>query len=153
MGQVMNSKAEALASAKARIIALQSQMSSRILQMAKEVEKLLQTVSEQEAREFLRTTCNVPSTELSTYVRCSSRLRGREELLQKHRVSFPVLKALVGADEETRSEVLERMEIGARIDLNAISIIRKRLREAKLTPEEVMAERGSNVTAAQRASE
>lgn len=32
----MNSKAEALASAKARIITLQSQMSSRILQMAKE---------------------------------------------------------------------------------------------------------------------
>ncbi|MGM5088362.1 DNA (cytosine-5-)-methyltransferase [Rhizobium leguminosarum] len=144
----MNSKAEALASAKARIIALQSQMSSRILQMAKEVEKLLETVSEQEAREFLRATCNVPSTELSTYVRCSSRLRGREELLQKHRISFPVLKALVGVEEETSSEILERMDIGERIDLKAISIIRKRLRESKLTPEEVMAERGSKVTAA-----
>jgi len=144
----MNSKAEALASAKSRIIALQSQMSSRILQMAKEVERLLETISEQEAREFLRATCNVPSTELSTYVRFGSSLRGREELLQKHRVSFPVLKALVGADDETRSEVLERMEIGARIDLKGISIIRKRLREAKLTPEEVIAARGSKITAA-----
>lgn len=56
----MNSKAEALASAKTRIIALQSQMSSRILQMAKEVEKLLEAITEQEAREFLRATCNVP---------------------------------------------------------------------------------------------
>ncbi|MBY5786710.1 DNA cytosine methyltransferase [Rhizobium leguminosarum] len=144
----MNSKAEALASAKSRIIALQSQMSSRILEMAKEVERLLETVSEQEAREFLRATCNVPSMELSTYVRFGSTLRGREELLQKHRVSFPVLKALVGADDETRSEVLERMEIGARIDLKGISIIRKRLREAKLTPEELIAEQGTKITAA-----
>ncbi|MEB3042045.1 DNA cytosine methyltransferase [Rhizobium mulingense] len=116
--------------------------------MAKEVEKLLETVSEQEAREFLRATCNVPSTELSTYVRFGNSLRGREALLQKHRASFPVLKALVGADEETRSEVLERMEIGARIDLKGISIIRKRLREAKLTPEEVIAARGGKITAA-----
>ncbi|TBZ41639.1 DNA cytosine methyltransferase [Rhizobium leguminosarum bv. viciae] len=144
----MNSKAEALASAKARIIALQSQISSRILQMAKEVEKLLEAITEQEAREFLRATCNVPSTELSTYVRFGSSLRGREDLLQKNRVSFPVLKALVGADEETRSEVLERMEIGARIDLKGISIIQKRLREARLTPEELIAEQGSKITAA-----
>ncbi|QND19263.1 DNA cytosine methyltransferase [Rhizobium leguminosarum bv. viciae] len=144
----MNSKAEALASAKTRIIALQSQMSSRILQMAKEVEKLLEAITEQEAREFLRATCNVPPTELSTYVRFGSSLRGREELLQKHRVSFPVLKALVGVDDETRSEVLGRMEIGARIDLKGITIIRRRLREAKLSPEEVIAARGSKITAA-----
>ncbi|ACE92262.1 putative DNA-cytosine methyltransferase protein [Rhizobium etli CIAT 652] len=144
----MNSKAEALSAAKRRIIELQKQMAARILEMAAEVEKLTKETTEREAREFLRVTCNMPASELSTYVRFSSTLRGREELLQKHRVSFPVLKALVGADEETRSEVLERMEIGARIDLKGISIIRKRLREAKLTPEEVIAARGSKITAA-----
>ncbi|MGM5056363.1 DNA cytosine methyltransferase [Rhizobium sp. 862_C5_N1_2] len=116
--------------------------------MAAEVEKLTKETTEREAREFLRVTCNMPASELSTYVRFSSSLRGREDLLQKNRVSFPVLKALVGADEETRSEVLERMEIGARIDLKGISIIRKRLREAKLSPEEVIAARGGKITAA-----
>jgi len=144
----MNSKAEALSAAKQRIIALQKQMAARILEMAAEVEKLTKETTEREAREFLRVTCNMPASELSTYVRFSSTLRGREELLEKHRVSFPVLKALVGADEETRSEVLERMEIGARIDLKGISTIRKRLREAKLTPEAVMADQGRKIASA-----
>jgi DNA (cytosine-5)-methyltransferase 1 len=144
----MNSKAEALSAAKRRIIELQKQMAARILDMASEVEKLAKETTELEAREFLRVACNMPASDLSTYIRFSSTLRGREELLEKHRISFPVLKALVGADEETRSEVLERMEIGARIDLKGISVIRKRLREAKLTPEEVMAEHGGKVTAA-----
>lgn len=144
----MNSKAEALSAAKRRINELQKQMAARILEMAAEVEKLTKETTEREAREFLRVTCNMPASELSTYVRFSSSLRGREDLLQKNRVSFPVLKALVGADEETRSEVLERMEIGARIDLKGISIIRKRLREAKLSPEEVIAARGGKITAA-----
>ncbi|PDT10232.1 DNA cytosine methyltransferase [Rhizobium sp. M1] len=144
----MNSKAEALSAAKRRIIELQKQMAARILDMAAEVEKLAKETTESEAREFLRVACNMPASDLSTYIRFSGTLRGREELLEKHRISFPVLKALVGADEETRSEVLERMEIGARIDLKSISTIRKRLREAKLTPEQVMAEQGSKVAAA-----
>jgi len=144
----MNSKAEALSAAKRRIIELQKQMAARILDMAAEVEKLAKETTEREAREFLRVACNMPASDLSTYIRFSGTLRGREELLQKHRISFPVLKALVGTDEETRSEVLERMEIGARIDLKGISTIRTRLREAKLTPEEVMAEHGSKVSAA-----
>jgi DNA (cytosine-5)-methyltransferase 1 len=61
----MNSKAEALAAAKNRILVLQSQMSDRILKMAAEVERLLEVFNEREAREFLRVGCNVPSSELS----------------------------------------------------------------------------------------
>ncbi|MFC5755655.1 DNA cytosine methyltransferase [Rhizobium sp. GCM10022189] len=144
----MNSKAEALSAAKRRITELQKQIAARILEMAAEVETLTKVTTGYEAREFLRVTCNMPASELSTYVRFGSTLRGREELLERHRISFPVLKALVGADEETRSEVLERMEVGARIDLKSISTIRKHVREAKLTPEAVMADQGRKIATA-----
>ncbi len=109
----MNSKAESLAAAKRRILELQAQMSDRILKLAAEVEKLTAVVTEREAREFLRVSCNVASAELSTYVKFAATLKGREEMLAKARVSFPVVKALVSADTDTRTEVLERMEIGA----------------------------------------
>lgn len=49
----MNSRAEALAAAKNRILELQSQMADRILKMAVKVEKLTDIVTEREAREFL----------------------------------------------------------------------------------------------------
>ncbi|MFK0382451.1 DNA cytosine methyltransferase [Agrobacterium sp. NPDC090273] len=137
----MNLKAEALAAAKKRIIALQKQMTARILDMAAEVEKLAMATTEREAREFLRVTCNMPAAELSTYARFRTTLKGREQLLENSRASFPVVKALVAADDDTRKEVLERMEIGARIDTNEISRIRKRLREAALTPHQLLAER------------
>ncbi|PZU79041.1 MAG: DNA cytosine methyltransferase [Rhizobium sp.] len=144
----MDSKAEALAAAKKRIIDLQSQMTDRILKMAAEIARLTQVVTEREAREFLRVTCNVPTAELATYVKFSDTLAGREDVLEKARVSFPVLKALVSADDDTRDEIIERMEIGARISTNDITAIRKRLKEARLTPEEVMARRNGKLTAA-----
>jgi DNA (cytosine-5)-methyltransferase 1 len=144
----MNSKAEALSAAKRRITELQKQIAARILEMAAEVETLTKVTTGREAREFLRVACNMPASELSTYVRFGSTLRGREELLERHRISFPVLKALVGADEETRSEVLDRMEVGARIDLKSISTIRKHVREAKLTHEAVMNDQGRKIAAA-----
>lgn len=144
----MNSKAESLAAAKSRIIDLQAQMSDRILKMAAEVEKLTAVVTEREAREFLRVSCNVPSAELSTYVKFAKTLKDSEAILRKARVSFPVVKALVSAEADTRTEILERMEIGARISTQDITAIRKRLKEAKLTPEEVMAARNGKLTAA-----
>ncbi|MBY5439070.1 DNA cytosine methyltransferase [Rhizobium leguminosarum] len=147
----MNSKAETLAAAKKRIIELQSQMTDRILKMAAEVERLLEVVTEREAREFLRVGCNVPSSELSTYVRFQERLKGSETLLTRSRISFPVLKSLVGCDLETRQEILERMEIGARVDTKEIAAIRKRLRDAKLTPGQLVARKnGALATAAAR---
>jgi DNA (cytosine-5)-methyltransferase 1 len=81
----MDPKAEALASAKKRIIELQSQMADRILKMAAEVAKLTKVVAEREAREFLRVTCNVPSSELSTYVKFAHKLAGSEDVLAKAR--------------------------------------------------------------------
>lgn len=137
----MNETAEALAAAKTRIIALQTQMTNRILQMAGEVEKLLEIAAEEEAREFLRVTCNLPSYELSTYIGFKSALKGKEELLAKARVSFPVVKALVAAKKEVRQEILERIEIGARIDVNEMSAIRRRIREEELGPNGIEAER------------
>lgn len=144
----MDSKAEALAVAKKRIIDLQSQMTDRIIKMAAEIARLTQVVTEREAREFLRVTCNVPTAELATYVKFADTLAGREDVLEKARVSFPVLKALVSADEDTRDEIIERMEIGARISTNDITAIRKRLKEAGLTPAEVMAQRNGRLAAA-----
>ncbi|WP_421365837.1 DNA cytosine methyltransferase [Agrobacterium tumefaciens] len=116
--------------------------------MAAEVDKLTAVVSEREAREFMRVACNVASTELSTYVKFADCLKGSEETLRKARVSFPILKALVSAEAETRTEILERMEIGARISTTDITAIRKRLKEARLTPEQVMMARNGRLTAA-----
>lgn len=144
----MNSKAEALAAAKDRIISLQSQMTSRILDMAAEVEKLLEVVTGREAREFLRVRCNLPASELSTYVSFGDKLKGAEPLLRRSRVSFSVLKSLVAADEDTRTEVIERMEIGARIDAKEISAIRKRIRLARLTPHDIETERHAKAVGA-----
>ncbi|WP_064695322.1 hypothetical protein [Rhizobium aegyptiacum] len=144
----MDPKAEALAAAKKRILELQSQMTDRILKIAAEVAKLTEVVSEREAREFLRVTCNMPSSELFTYVKFGDKLAGNEDVLEKARVSFPVVRALISADDEVRTEILERMDIGARISTNDISAIRKRLKEARLTPSEVMAVRNGRLTAA-----
>ena len=144
----MISKAEALAAAKKRIIELQAQMTSRILAMAAEIEKLAEVTTAKEAREFLRVSCNLPSLELSTYFRFKKTLKGQEELLTKARVSFPVLKALVASDDEARKEVLGRMSCGARIDTKEIAEIRKQLTRAKLTPRQVIAERNAKLMAA-----
>ncbi len=144
----MDSRSEALAAAKKRIMELQSQMTDRILKIAAEVAKLTEVVTEREAREFLRVTCNVPTSELSTYVKFAGTLAGSEDVLEKARVSFPVVKALVSAGDTARTEILERMDIGARISTNDISAIRRRLREARLTPSEVIAARGGRLTTA-----
>lgn len=147
-GNDMNPKSEALAAAKKRIVELQSQMTDRILKMAAEVAKLTKVVTEREAREFLRVTCNVPTSELSTYVKFADTLAGHEDVLEKGRVSFPVVKALVSVDSAVRDEIIERMDIGARISTNDISAIRKRLKVAGLTPAEVMAQRNGRLAAA-----
>lgn len=123
-------------------------MTDRILKMAAEVAKLAEVVTEREAREFLRVTCNVPPSELSTYVKFADKLAGTEDVLEKSRVSFPVVRALISADDEVRTEILERMDIGARISTNDISAIRKRLKEARLTSSEAMAVRNGRLTAA-----
>lgn len=147
----MNAKAEALAAAKKRIVELQAQMTSRILQMAAEVEKLLDVATEKEAREFLRVSCNLPSSELSTYVEFGKVLKGNERLLSKARVSFPVLKSLVSANDDVRQEVLERLEIGARIDSREISAIRRRLTETEIGRDGIEAQRhGRMVSTAAR---
>ncbi len=112
----MDSKAQALADLKKRVIAIQAQMTDRVLRMAAEVEKLQTLMPAKEAKDFLRITCNLPSSELGTYSAFARSLSGKEQLLKDARVSFPVLKALVTADDDTRNEVLARMEIGARID-------------------------------------
>lgn len=137
----MDSKAQALSDLARRVTSLQKQMTSRILKMAAEVEKLREMMPAKEAREFLRVTCNLPATELSTYVAFSEKLKGSEDLLESARASFPVLKALVAADDDARAEVLARMELGARIDDREISAIRKRLHAAKLTPFHVAIEK------------
>ncbi len=116
--------------------------------MAAEVEKLTEIASEREVREFLRASCNLPSSELSTYVSFGRTLKGNEDLLSKARISFPVFKALVAADAETRQEVVERLEIGARIDAKEIAAVRKRLKEAKLTPEDMIARKNIRLVAA-----
>lgn len=144
----MGTKSEALAAAKKRIIDLQSQMTRKIIALATEVENLMGVVTEREVREFLRVKCNLPSSELKTYLGFGRTLKGNEQLLEKSRVSFPVLKALVAADPETRQEVVERLEIGARIDTKEVGAIRKRLMDVKLTPEALIAQKSVRLVAA-----
>ncbi|MHC2297959.1 DNA cytosine methyltransferase [Rhizobium mongolense] len=141
-------KAQALSDARARILKLQEQMTDRVLQMAAEVEKLLEIVPPGEAKAFLKARCNLPAVELSTYVGFAKTMKGSEEVLREARASFPVIKALVSADAEARQEVLERMQIGAQIDSKDVAVIRRRLSEAKLTVAESLAARNRKLVAA-----
>ncbi|MGR9148174.1 DNA cytosine methyltransferase [Rhizobium leguminosarum] len=145
---VLDLKAQALSDARARILKLQEQMTDRVLQMAAEVEKLMEIVPPVEAKAFLKARCNLPATELSTYVGFAKTLKGSEDLLRKARASFPLVKALVAADAESRREVLERMQIGAQIASKDVAAIRRRLSEAKLTVAESMAARNRKLVAA-----
>ncbi len=131
-------KAQALSLAVKRITELQRQMTDRVLAMAVEIEKLTEIVSAAEAKAFLKTRCNLPVTELSTYMRFAETLKDSEDVLRRARASFPVVKALVAADQDARQEILERMEIGARIDTRDVALIRRRLADAKLTPAQAL---------------
>jgi DNA (cytosine-5)-methyltransferase 1 len=132
-------KAQALSAAMRRITELQQQMTDKVLQMASEIEKLTDIVPAAGAKSFLKTRCNLPAADLSTYLGFAKTLKGSEEVLRKTRASFPVVKALVSADADTRREILERMEIGARIDTKDVAVIKRRLANAKLTPAEALA--------------
>ena len=126
-------KSQALSAAMSSIITLQKQMADRVLKMAAAVEKLMDIVPAEEAKAFLKARANLPAAELSTYMGFATTLKGSEEVLRKTRASFPVVKALVSADADTRQEILARMEIGARIDTNDVAAIRRKLKNAKLT--------------------
>ncbi len=67
MGDI-DPKAQALSAAMRRITGLQQQMSDRVLAMAAEIEKLTEIVPAAEAKSFLKARCNLPATELSTYL-------------------------------------------------------------------------------------
>jgi DNA (cytosine-5)-methyltransferase 1 len=134
----IDAKAQALSDARSSILKLQEQMTDRVLKMAAEVEKLMNIVPAEEAKAFLKARCNFPAVELSTYVSFAKTLKGSEEVLRQARVSFPVVKSLVAADAETRTEILERMELGAQIDTKDVAAIRRRLAAAKLTAAEAL---------------
>lgn len=129
-------KAQALSLAVKRITDLQRQMTCSLLAMAVEIEKLTEILPAGEAKAFLKARCNLPVTELSTYLGFAKTLKGSEDVLRKARASFPVVKALVAADQDSRQEILERRYIGARIDTREVALIRKRLTDAKSTPAE-----------------
>ncbi|MEN0116729.1 MAG: DNA (cytosine-5-)-methyltransferase [Agrobacterium cavarae] len=141
-------KAQALSLAGKRIADLQRQMTDRVLAMAVEIEKLTEIVPAGEAKAFLKARCNLPVNELSTYMGFAKTLKGSEDVLRKARASFPVVKALVAAEQDARQEILERMEIGARIDTRDVTLIRKRLTDAKLTPAEALTAANKKAVAA-----
>ncbi|WP_392711029.1 DNA cytosine methyltransferase [Rhizobium ruizarguesonis] len=116
--------------------------------MAAEVETLMDVVPAPEARAFLKARCNLPATELSTYVGFAKTLKGSEDVLRAARVSFPVVKALVSSDDDARREILERMEIGAQIDTKDVASIRRRLAAAKLTAAEASTAENRRIVAA-----
>ena len=102
-------KAHALSAAIRRITELQQQMTDRVLAMAVEIEKLTDVVPSGEAQAFFKARCNLPAAELSTYMGFAKSLKGSEHVLRKSRASFPVIKSLVAADQDTRQEILERI--------------------------------------------
>ncbi|TBZ45180.1 hypothetical protein [Rhizobium leguminosarum] len=144
----IDAKAQALSAARNRILQLQEQMTDKVLQMAAEVEKLMDVVPVSEAKAFLKARCNLPAVELSTYVGFAKTLKGSEDVLRVARVSFPVLKALVSADPAARREILERMEIGAKLDTKDVASIRRRLAAAKLTAAEALTAENKRIVAA-----
>lgn len=141
-------KAQALSHARTRILALQEQMTERVLAMAIEVEKLMEVVSPTDAKAFLKARCNLPAVELNTYLGFADTLKGAEDVLRSARASFPVVKALVSSDADTREDVLARMAAGAHIDTRDVSAIRKRVNESRLSVAEIIAERERRAAAA-----
>ncbi len=141
-------KALALSAALKRITELQQQLTDRVLAMAAEIEKLTACVPAAEAKAFLKARCNLPVTELTTYMGFAKTLKGSEDVLRKARASFPLVRALVAAEQDARQEILERMEIGARIDTKDVALIRRRLADAKLTPAEALTAANKKAVAA-----
>mgnify|MGYP001627393241 CR=1 FL=1 len=143
----IDATAKALSNARSRILKLQVQMTDRVLAIASEVEKLMAILPPSEAKAFLKARCNLPAVELTTYAKFAETLKGSEKILRQARTSFPVLKSLVAADAETRTEVLERMELGAQIDTKDVAAIRRRLANAKLTVADSLALRNKRLVA------
>ncbi|WP_320197082.1 hypothetical protein RMR10_006150 [Agrobacterium rosae] len=72
----INPKAHALSAAIKRITELQQQMTDRVPSMAVEIGKLTDVVPAAEAKAFLKARCNLPATELSTYLGFAKTLKG-----------------------------------------------------------------------------
>jgi DNA (cytosine-5)-methyltransferase 1 len=92
MATDINIKAKALSDARARILALQAQMTDRVVAMAAEIEKLVDIIPTTEAKAFLKARCNLPAVELATYIRFSKTLKGAEDVLRGGRTSFPATR-------------------------------------------------------------
>ncbi|AFL52455.1 DNA (cytosine-5)-methyltransferase 1 [Sinorhizobium fredii] len=136
----MDAKAEALARAKKAIVNLQRQMTERILKVAAEVDNLMEHLTPRETVHFLQAACGLSASDASTYCKFSTRLDGVGETLRASRTQFPLVKALVSADAETRKEALWKMRAGARVEVRDVAAIKIRLREEKLLPEQVLAQ-------------
>jgi DNA (cytosine-5)-methyltransferase 1 len=126
-------KNEALKNAKRAIRSLQQQISDRLFKMAEEVEELLGHLSPKEVTHFLHAGCEMDLVEAGTFVKVAKTLKGSEEMLREARVQFPMLKALAGADDETRNEALARMRAGATLGSKDVSALRTYFRKNKLS--------------------
>ncbi|WP_234841996.1 DNA cytosine methyltransferase [Sinorhizobium meliloti] len=127
-----------------------------MLKVAAEVEALKEHLTPRETNDFLQSACGLNGSDASAYCKLSTALKGSEERLRDARVQFAVMKALVSADEQTRVEALWKIGAGARVDVRDVSAIRKRLRDARLAPEHVLAQsrmRRMKTAARKRASE
>ncbi len=136
----MNTKAEILTRAKKRIEALTKQITERTLQIAAEVEALMEHTTSREARQFLKTGCGLGSSDLGVYVKFPKTLKGAEEVLRSGRVPFSVMESLVALDEDTRAEALTNIASGAYLDTKDIASLRRR-RRYEATPFVVAHER------------
>ncbi|HEY0123502.1 MAG TPA: hypothetical protein VGC14_17425 [Rhizobium sp.] len=87
-------------------------MTERALEIAAEVEKLMEHATPREARHFLRTSCGLATGDLAVYVKFVNSLKGAEDVLRKGRVPFAVMRSLVAVDEDTRPEALTLIAAG-----------------------------------------
>ncbi|WP_296101413.1 hypothetical protein [uncultured Agrobacterium sp.] len=128
-------KAQALPLAVKRIAELQRQITELVLAMTGE--RLREIVFAAEVKAFL----GLDVICLSSSYRPTwdaKPLKGSQLVLRNTRASCRGVKALVAAEQQARQEILERMEIGARIDTRDVPRARKRLADATLTPAEAM---------------
>lgn len=146
---------EALKNAKIAIRSLQKQISNRLFKMAEEVDELLAYLSPKEVTHFLHAGCEMDLAEAGTYVKVTKTLKGSEDMLREARVQFPMLKALVAADDETRDEALARMRAGATLGSKDVSALRRYFRKNKLSYAEQWTKAGfkqSSLVARRRAA-
>ncbi len=135
-------KHETVAKAREAIRKLQEQIADKLLKITAQVEAVGEHLTPRETVHFVHAACELDLADAVVFVKASTRLKGREDLLREKRVSFSLLRSLATTDDETRFESLARMEAGATLGSKDVAAIRTEFRRQKMSFSEMQSKIG-----------